>query len=174
MFELTGKFNKSISFSEEGNALVTFEFNERLATLEMLNEYFTKDKLSIKVDQYRKKRSLNANNYAWKLLTEIGNKTRRSKEDVYLLMLKQYGQSEMVSVLADVPFGKYVKYYDEVGESQLKGKLFKHYRVYQGSSEFSTQEMSIFLDGVVSEAKDLGIQTDTPEQIAKMKDLWGA
>jgi hypothetical protein len=32
--------------------------------------------------------------------------------------------------------------------------------------------MSIFIDGIVSEAKDLGIQTDTPDQIAKMKDLW--
>jgi hypothetical protein len=27
--------------------------------------------------------------------------------------------------------------------------------------------------GVVSEAKDLGIETDTPDQIAKMKSLWG-
>ena len=174
MRELTGKLSNNIRFTEEGKAVITFELNERMAALEMVDELYGKDKLSIKVDQYREKRSLNANNYAWKILTEIGNKTRQSKEDVYLLMLKRYGQSEMVSVLANVPFGKYVKYFDEVGESELKGKLFKHYRVYQGSSEFTTEEMSIFLDGVVSEAKDLGIPTETPEQIARMKDLWGA
>lgn len=174
MRELTGKLSNNVRFTEEGKAVVTFEINERMAALEMIDELYGKEKLSIKVDQYREKRSLNANNYAWKILTEIGNKTRQSKEDVYLLMLKRYGQSEMVSVLANVPFGKFVKYFDEVGESELKGKLFKHYRVYQGSSEFSTEEMSIFLDGVVSEAKDLGIPTETPEQIARMKDLWGA
>lgn len=174
MRELTGKLTKSIRFTEEGKALVTFELNERMAALEMADEFFNTEKLSLKIEQYREKRSLNSNNYAWKLMTEIGNKTRQSKEDVYLLMLKRYGQSEMVSVLASVPFGKFVKYYDEVGESELKGKLFKHYRVYQGSSEFNTEEMSVFLDGVVSEAKELGIPTETPEQIARMKDLWGA
>jgi hypothetical protein len=33
--------------------------------------------------------------------------------------------------------------------------------------------MSIFIDGVVSEAKDLGIQTETPNQLAEMKARWG-
>jgi hypothetical protein len=174
MRELTGVLSNNIRFTEEGKTVITFELNERMAALEMVDELYGKEKLLIQVDQYKEKRSLNANNYAWKLITEIGNKLRMSKEDVYLLMLKRYGQSEMVSVLANVPFGKFVKYFDEVGESELKGKLFKHYRVYQGSSEFDTKEMSIFIDGIVSEAKDLNIPTDTPEQIARMKDLWGA
>lgn len=173
MRELTGTLHGSIGFLEEGKPILQFAINERMAAFELIDEYINNEKLSIKVDVYKEKRSLNANNYAWKLITEIGNKLRMSKEDVYLMMLKRYGQSEMVSVLAHVPFGKFVKYYDEVGESELKGKLFKHYRVYQGSSEFDTKEMSIFIDGIVSEAKDLGIPTETPEQIARMKDLWG-
>ena len=173
MHELTGVLSNNVRFTENGKAVVTFELNERMAALGMVDELYGKEKISVKVDLYKEKRSLNANNYAWKLITEIGNKTRQSKEDVYLLMLKRYGQSERVSVVANVPFGKYVKYFDEVGESELKGKLFKHYRVYQGSSEFNTHEMSIFIDGIVSEAKDLGISTDTPDQIAKMKSLWG-
>ena len=172
MRELTGKLSNNVRLTEEGKTVVTFELNERMSALEMVDELFSKE-LSLKVDEYKEKRSKNANNYAWKLITEIGNKLRMSKEDVYLMMLKRYGQSEMVSVLASVPFGKFVKYFEEVGESQLNGKLFKHYRVYQGSSEFDTKEMSVFIDGIVSEAKDLGIPTETPEQIAKMKDLWG-
>jgi hypothetical protein len=172
MRELTGKLSSNVKLTEEGKTVVTFELNERMAALEMVDELFSKE-LSLKVDEYKEKRSRNANNYAWKLVTEIGNKLRMSKEDVYLMMLKRYGQSEMVSVIASVPFGKFVKYFEEVGESELKGKLFKHYRVYQGSSEFDTKEMSIFIDGIVSEAKDLGIPTETPEQLARMKDLWG-
>ena len=173
MRELTGKLSNNVRFTDDGKVIVTFEINERMSALEMMDELLSKELLDIKVDQHKEKRSLNANNYAWKIMTEIGNLTRQSKEDVYLTMLKRYGQSEMVSVLAGIPFGKYVKYFDEVGESELKGKLFKHYRVYQGSSEFTTEEMTIFLDGVVSEAKDLGIPTETPDQLAKMKGLWG-
>lgn len=172
MHELTGRLSNNIRFTEDGKVTVTLEINERMPALEMVDDLLGKDLLDIKVDLHKEKRSINSNNYAWQLITKIGNKTRQSKDDVYLLMLKRYGQSEMVSVLANVPFGKFVKYYEEVGESELKGKLFKHYRVYQGSSEFTQEEMSIFIDGIVSEAKDLGIRTETPEEIARMKDLW--
>lgn len=171
MHELTGKLAYMVGFTASGNPIITLEINEKTDALKMVDELHN-EKLTIQIGKYRQKRSLNANNYAWLLITQIGNKTRLSKEEVYLQMLKRYGQSEMVSVLSSVPFGKYVKYFDEVGESELNGKLFKHYRVYQGSSEFDTQEMSIFLDGVVSEAQHLGINTDTPEMIARMKALW--
>ena len=171
MYELTGKLAYSLSFTAKGKPIVTMEMNEYTPAIRMVDELHDAI-LSIKIDKYREKRSLNANNYAWKLITEIGNATRQSKEDVYFLMLKRYGQSDMVSVVADVPVQHYFKHYEEAGESTLKGKLFKHYRVYKGSSEFDTREMSIFIDGIVSEAKDLGIQTDTPDRIAQMKDLW--
>jgi hypothetical protein len=174
MVELTGKLIYNVSFTAKGKPIVSLELNEEAPALKMVDELHNAEKLTIKIDKYREKRSLNANNYAWKLLTEIGNRTRQSKEDVYFLMLKRYGQSELISVMAHIPIGEYVKYCEKAGESTLNGKLFKHYRVYKGSSEFDTKEMSIFIDGVVSEAKDLGIQTDTPDQIAKMKDLWGA
>lgn len=172
MYELTGKLAYNLSFTAKGKPIVTMELNEYTPAVRMVDELHDKV-LTVKIDEYREKRSLNANNYAWKLITEIGNKIRQGKDEIYLMMLKRYGQSDMVSVVADVPVKHYFKYYEEAGESTLNGKLFKHYRVYKGSSEFSTLEMSIFIDGIVSEAKDLGIPTDTPERIARMKDLWG-
>lgn len=42
----------------------------------------------------------------------------------------------------------------------------------KGTSEYDTKEMSVFIDGVVSEAKELGIQTETPEEIERLKALW--
>lgn len=173
MYDLTGKIH-GVSFSyTTGKPLITLEMNERQNALNMVDTLENAEKLSIKIDRFREKRSLNANNYAWKLITEIGNVTRQGKDEVYLAMLKRYGQGELISVLAHIPIGGYIKYYEEAGESTLNGKLFKHYRVYKGSSEFDTREMSIFIDGVVSEARELGISTDTPDQIAKMKALWG-
>lgn len=173
MHDLTGKIvGVSVSYAT-GCPLVTFELNHQRNALNMVDELKDVQKLSIKVDKYRKRRSLNANNYAWLLITEIGNATRYSKEEVYFLMLKRYGQSEMISVVAHVPVEKYVKYSEVAGESTLNGKLFKHYRVYKGSSEFDTKEMSIFIDGIVSEAKELGIPTETPDQLARLKASWG-
>lgn len=172
-YELSGKIQGLAQDVWTRRVTLTLQVNEEAAVKHLYDELHEADKLSIKIDKYREKRSLNANNYAWKLLTEMGNVLRTSKEAVYLEMLKRYGQSEIISVLAHIPISEYVKYCEEAGESTLNGKLFKHYKVYKGSSEFDTREMSIFLDGVVSEAKEMGIPTETPDQIARMKAMWG-
>ena len=173
MYELSGKIQGLAQDFASKRVTLTLSVNEEAAAKMLFDELHETEKLSIKIDKYREKRSLNANNYAWKLLTEIGNVLRSSKDEVYLEMLKRYGQSEIISVLAHIPIGEYVKYCEEAGESTLNGKLFKHYKVYKGSSEFDTREMSIFLDGVVSEAQELGIDTMTPDEVAKLKSLWG-
>ena len=172
MYELTGRVQNLALDYKTNKIVLSLEINEKVDAIACYNSLL-EDKVAVKVERYREKRSLNANNYAWKLITEIGNRLNASKEETYLLMLKRYGQSEMVSVLAHIPFREYVKYCDEAGESKLNGKLFKHYKVYKGSSEFDTREMSIFIDGIVSEAEGLGIQTKTPDQIAELKSLWG-
>ena len=158
---------------ESGRARITFETPDAQTAYKIMDNLGKEKRLVVKIDKYREKRSRNANNYAWALITEIANKTGSGKDQVYLMMLKRYGQSEMISVLEHIPIESYVKYSEEAGQSKLNGKTFKHYRVYKGSSEFDTKEMSIFIDGVISEAKELHIPTETPDQIAKMKSLWG-
>ena len=173
MYELSGVITGMAQDFRGRRVTLILSVNEDMEAKHMFDELNEVERLSIKIDKYREKRSLNANNYAWKLMTEIANIVRASKEEVYLEMLKHYGQSEIISVLAHIPIHEYVKYCEEAGESALNGKLFKHYKVYKGSSEFDTREMSIFIDGIVSEAKGLGIQTMTPNEIAKLKSLWG-
>lgn len=170
--QVTGKIvGASIDF-KTGKPTLTLEINERSDFEALVDDLRDKEKLAIEVKQYRAKRSLNANAYAWKLIGEIADILRTSKDEVYLDVLRKYGQSELVSVLAHIPLGHYVKYCEEAGESMLNGKLFKHYRVYKGSSEMDSREMSILIDGIVSEAKELGIQTETPDEIENMKSLW--
>lgn len=172
MYEITGKIQGLAQEFGSRRVVLTLAINEYNDTKRLYDDLHETEKLSIKIDKYREKRSLNANNYAWALMTEIANVCRTSKDEVYLEMLKRYGQSEIISVLAHIPIREYVKYCEEAGESKLNGKLFKHYKVYKGSSEFDSREMSIFLDGIVSDAKELGIQTETPEQLARLKAMW--
>lgn len=126
----------------------------------------------VKIDKHREKRSLNANAYLWKLVTEIGNVLNKSKEEVYLQMLIDYGQSEMVSILSEIDVKGYFKYYKLAGTSILNGKEFNHYKIYKGSSEYDTKEMSILLNGVVQEAKNLGIKTKDDIEVERLLEEW--
>lgn len=126
----------------------------------------------VKIDKHREKRSLNANAYLWKLVTEIGNVLNKSKEEVYLQMLIDYGQSEMVSILSEIDVKGYFKYYKLAGTSILNDKEFNHYKIYKGSSEYDTKEMSILLNGVVQEAKNLGIKTKDDIELERLVEEW--
>lgn len=126
-----------------------------------------KDK-KYEIKEYKEKRSLNQNSYAWKLITELGNVLRKSKEEVYFEMLKAYGQSEIISMLSTIsPIG-YFKYYEEIGTGIVNGKEFTHYKIYKGSSEYDSKEMSIFIDGIVQDCNSVGIQTMSDEEIKEL------
>ena len=62
-------------------------------------------------------------------MNQLANALRISKEELHLLLLQRYGQSEIVSVLATIDVKYYFKYYLEAGESILNGKTFTHYKV---------------------------------------------
>lgn len=126
------------------------------------------------IKEYREKRSLDQNAYAWKLITEIGNVVRKSKEEVYLDMLKHYGQSEVVSILSSINPSGYFKYYEAIGTGIVNNKEFTHYRIYKGSSEFDKSEMNIFIDGIIQECDNLNIPHLTREDIALLKFIESA
>jgi hypothetical protein len=47
------------------------------------------------------------------------------------------------------------------------------YKIYRGSHTYDTKEMSLLIDGTVADAKELGIETATPDEIRQMKERWG-
>lgn len=141
---------------------------------EIIQWLFDQDKnKKFEIKEYHKKRSLNANAYAWTLIGKIADVLRNSKDEIYLEMLKKYGQSEIVSVLSDINVTGYFKYFEEIATVKLQGKNFTHYKVFKGTSEYNTAEMAVFIDGVISEADELGIDTLPPDEVKKIKSLWG-
>lgn len=121
------------------------------------------------ITEHRNKRSKSQNSYCWELIGKIADVVGLSKEAVYLDMIKQYGQSQIVSMLSDINPKGYFKYYEEYKKGIANGKSFTAYKVYKGSSEFDTKEMTIFIDGIIQECQQLDIETLTPEEIARMK-----
>ena len=134
---------------------------------------FSQDRDKVfEIKEHKEKRSLTANAYAWSLIGKIADALRTSKEDTYLTMLKRYGQSEIVSVLSSIDVTGYFKYFEAVGKATLQGKEFTHYKIFKGSSEYDSREMAILIDGIISEAKDLDIETLPPREIERLKEMW--
>lgn len=125
------------------------------------------------IERKRKKRSNDANALCWKLCTEIANVLRTDKDSVYLEMLKRYGQSDIISVLSVVDVKGYFKYFEEFGKGYVKGKEFTHYKVFKGSSQYDTREMSILLDGIIDEAKALDIEVISEREKSLLLEEWG-
>ena len=166
---VTGKIiNATVGLkSQKGELLL--QVNELQDFKDLVDEYNAKEKLSIEIKPYREKRSLDANAYCWVLIGEIANILRASKEEIYLDMLRKYGQQLIVKIKnQDKDRFERSQRYWEVHETLTEEKA-QYYRVYVGSSEYDSQEMSILLDGIIEEAKHLGIQVETPNQIADMK-----
>lgn len=132
-----------------------------------------RDKL-FDITEHKERRSLNANAYCWALIGKIADATRASKDEVYLECLKKYGQSEIVSVLSKINVRGYFKYYEEIGKGHINGREFTHYKVFKGSSEYDSMEMSVLIDGVISDAKELDIETLPPHEIERMKAKWSS
>lgn len=163
----TRKYIVSLSLDDIGN-------------LEELRE---KD-LDIKIKQYREKRSLDANNYAWVLMDKIARHkdVNTTSEEVYEKMLCDYGyplydedeRPVMITLAENVDVSKIDIHVKWIGKGHVDGKIFNHYKVIRGSSTYNTAEMSTFIQGIVNEAKELGIETMTPAEIQRMVSLWKA
>lgn len=145
-----------------------------------LEELLHLDKLSISMKKYRKHRSLDANAYAWQLMSKLADKTNASKEEVYELMLQRYGTPEVdenniavvISLLENINTDALNLHLFCIGRGHVNGKSFKHYRVIKGSSEYDTKEMATFIDGIIYECKQMGIETLPPEELARMMMAW--
>lgn len=125
------------------------------------------------IKEKKSKRSLTANAYYWSLLNQLASIMRMDNQECHFLMLKRYGQYEVVSICSDVSLHGYFKYYDEIGKGTVNGKEFTHYKIYKGSSQMDSKEFAILLDGVRSECEEIGIPVLTPSEIAQLKFIGG-
>ena len=121
------------------------------------------------IKEKKSKRSLTANAYYWSLLNQLASVMRTSSDEAHFMMLKRYGVCEVVSVRSDIKVDGYFRYYEAIGQSDLDGKEFTHYKIYKGSSEMDSKEFSVLLDGLISECEEVGIPTLTSDDVAKLR-----
>lgn len=162
---------------------VTLQLDARAEDIEKL-----KDKpLSVEIKQWRKKRSLDANAYYWKLVGELSGAIGQSNTWIHNDMLRRFGQIEIIDgqgvyiVIPDTDTAQ--KAVDEAQSYHLKptsdvnpgkgGIMYRTYMMLRGSSSYDTKEMSKLINGLVNECRDYGIETMTPDELERMMQAYG-
>ena len=122
------------------------------------------------VKEHKEKRTLNQNSYYWKLLNELSRKLKISSDELHFELIKKSCPFEEYLVPYEASL-RGIEYYIEKGKIERNGRLFKTIRVYVGSSDLDTKEMTMLLDNLIEECHEQDIETITPDELAKMRGL---
>lgn len=145
---------------------------------ELVRWLFNQDKEKVfEIKEHKLKRSLNANAYCWVLMNKIADAIKSTKEEVYREYIKNKGIFRLITMNKDAT-NTFIKIWQEKGlgwicdisESKYEGMV--DVVAYYGTSSYNTKQMANFIDYVVDEAKNLGIETLPPDEIERLKKLW--
>jgi hypothetical protein len=134
--------------------------------------------LDVVAKPHRDKRSLNANAYFHVLSGKIAEKLGTSLTHEKNRIIREYGQYEVIDGMIPTLTAK-EKYEDKMLD--IEGVHLKvverpggtvKMAVMRGSHTYNTAEMSRLIDATVEEAKELGIETLTSDQLERMKASW--
>ena len=176
--ELTGRaVGASLDF-DSNRFRITFEVNENDVVKAEYDKLKSYDKLKIKAVRYTQRRSLDANAYFHVLVGKIADALTISKAKAKNVLICKYGQPQLL------PDGNIMVYKTNAPEEFMLEQESMHcipvkyeenatfYKVYRGSHTYDTKEMSVLIDGTVADAKELGIETATPDELERMKQEW--
>lgn len=157
---------------------ITLAVNEKNDLLQEYDDLKDLEMLSIEIKKYRARRSLDANAYAWVLIDKIAENQSVTKEEVYREAIRSIGgNSEIVCVknnaverLCEGWRRNGIGWQTDTFQSKIDGCT--NVILYYGSSVYDSKQMSLLLDNIIQDCKALGIQTESPDSIAKMKSLW--
>ena len=156
------------SFGFNGKQRLTLELDE-----DFRSKYDgLKDKeLNLELKQWREKRSLTANAYAWTLIDKIAEKRRMSKVEVYRNAIRDIGGvSNMISVKKTAAEDLKNTWCSlgigwQVNELECKTPGWTILVLYKGSSEYDTEQMAALIDSLVQDAQSIGIEPRPQEEI---------
>ncbi len=133
--------------------------------------------LTVTVDKYKNKRSLDQNALMWALLTEYadglnaGRKGDITPEELYYQALSKYGVAEYLLAVeeAEEMLKKTFRIVQKVDKRTVKGKTLTMFKCYYGSSTYDTKQMTDLIDGILDELAQAEIETP---QTQYLKGEW--
>ena len=174
--DLTGRiYSYSRDYSTR-KPIIAFLVNEEPNGIEELNE---KD-LKLKVSKGTKPRSLDANAYFHVLCDKLRQKLGISMAHCKNILITSYGQIEYLSEGQPLIYktNAPLEYIQELEAAHMKfikmsDDLAYMYKVYRGSHTYDSVEMHQLLEGTIRECELQGIETMTPDEVARLEAMWG-
>ena len=166
---------KDMVRSRDGQWVISFSTPENFS--EAFDELVDKT-VTVEIKPLHKRRSLDANAYAWVLIDKIAEKTGLRKTDVYRHAIKEIGgvsttvcvQDQAVESLRNGWSKNGVGWQSETISSKIPGCTCVV--LYYGSSVYDSKQMSQLIDSLIQDAESLGIPTITDEQAARLLGKW--
>ena len=126
----------------------------------------------------KKRRSLDANAYAWVLIDKLATAMRLGKTEVYRNAIRDIGGNSDILCMTEEAYPSFKRHWEKNGTGwqaeSSPSKIPKCVTVtaYYGSSVYDTAQMSQLIDHLVQDCKALGIETLSPEKLAGMMEAW--
>jgi hypothetical protein len=175
------KFTKAKWSQDLEGTWVSFLLPDKQKSLDIISMIKEGIMYVAEIKQYREKRSLDANAYFHVLVHKIADAMNLGEDETKVNLVLEYGSVmrdengdkvgfKLPSSVDVNSIYKYAKRFDKRIEN---GKEFNCYIVYEHTHNYDTKQMARLIDGTVYEAQELGIETMTPKEIEKLKELWG-
>lgn len=135
-------------------------------------------KVTVEIKEFKPHRSLDANAYAWMLIGKIAYAMHISKAEVYRRAIREIGGVSEIVCVVDRAVQRLVTAWEHNGlgwqaetmPSKIDGCT--NVVLYYGSSVYDTKQMSALIDQLIQEAEQLGIQTITPDELARLMEQY--
>ena len=169
---------------------ISIDFNTRKPKISLLldtndinivEQLKNENKLNVELKKWYQKRSLDANCYCWVICDLIAKKLTTNdavitKEDIYKDAILNIGTFQAM-IVEEKSFEDFKRIWEKQGlgflirEVSRKDKCVK-VQAYYGSSTYNTKEMSLLIELLVQQAKELNIETKPQAEINSLLESW--
>ena len=168
----------------EGGCFIIKPVREDIGKAMALIKGLMNRQYTFEIKQFRKKRSLDANQKMWALINEMSTIIKLTPEEIYQGYIPDVGNNyrvfpvkpeEINEFAADWCNGHLGRMVEDMGPCRKRDLVGYHnLRCYRGSSEYDTETFSRLLNLVEQDCRQLGIETMSERERSLLLDEWGA
>jgi hypothetical protein len=162
---------KDLTFGSHGEQYITITVTQDFRqSFDLLKD----SEINVQIKKWREPRSKDANAYAWVLIDKIAAAVSVDKERVYKDAIRSIGGVSETICVRDFAVEKLRESWSERGigwqtdtmPSKIEGCT--NVVLYFGSSTYDTKQMSLLIDHLIQDAKNLGIETMPPDKLNRL------
>lgn len=164
---------KEIIFKKQDCIKVIAETASYIDSLDDKKDYV------LEIKEKKKKRSLNANNYAWSMIDKLAEKLNIAKTDIYRSYIKEIGGNSTTVCAKNVAVDDLCEMWQHKGIGWLTDKMpskldgCTNVILYYGSSTYDTAQMSRLINLIVQDCIENGIPTLEDMELDRLCKEWG-